>query len=51
VVERGRRPRHHVGQRCSHPEGLAGNFFEAMAMAEYFGFRPGRRPEDVWTRA
>lgn len=32
------------------PEGLAGNFFEAMAMAEYFGFRPGRRPEDVWTR-
>jgi len=51
VVERGRWPRHHVGQRCSHPEGLAGNFFEAMAMAEYFGFRPGRRPEDVWTRA
>jgi histidinol-phosphatase (PHP family) len=33
------------------PEGLAGNFFEAMAMAEYFGFRPGRRPEDVWTRS
>ena len=32
------------------PEGLAGNFLEAMAMAEYFGFRPGRRPEDVWTR-
>jgi histidinol-phosphatase (PHP family) len=32
------------------PEALAGNFFEAMAMAEYFGFRPGRRPEDVWTR-
>ena len=32
------------------PEGLAGNFFEAMAMAEYFGFRPGRRPEDLWTR-
>ena len=33
------------------PEGLAGNFFEAMAMAEHFGFRPGRRPEDVWTRS
>ncbi|MGN6126548.1 MAG: PHP domain-containing protein [Humibacter sp.] len=29
---------------------LAANFPEAMAMAEYFGFRPGRRPEDVWSR-
>ncbi len=29
---------------------LAGNFYEAMAMAEHFGFRPGRRPEDFWTR-
>ena len=29
---------------------LAGNFYEAMAMAEHFGFRPGGRPEDVWTR-
>jgi len=30
------------------PEGLARNFYEAMAMAEHFGFRPGRRPQDVW---
>ena len=29
---------------------LAGNFYEAMAMAEHFGFRPGRHPEDFWTR-
>ena len=29
---------------------LAGNFYEAMAMAEHFGFRPGRRPEDFWNR-
>lgn len=29
---------------------LAGNFYEAMAMAEHFGFQPGRRPEDFWTR-
>ncbi len=32
------------------PDALASNFFEAMAMAEHFGFRPGRNPEDVWTR-
>lgn len=29
---------------------LAANFPEAMAMAESFGFRPGRRPEDFWNR-
>jgi histidinol-phosphatase (PHP family) len=29
---------------------LAGNFYEAMAMAEHFGFHPGRRPQDFWTR-
>lgn len=29
---------------------LAGNFYEAMAMAEHLGFRPGRRPADFWTR-
>jgi histidinol-phosphatase (PHP family) len=28
---------------------LAGNFYEAMAMAEHFGFHPGRRPQDFWT--
>jgi histidinol-phosphatase (PHP family) len=29
---------------------LAGNFYEATAMAEHFGFHPGRRPPDFWTR-
>ena len=29
---------------------LAGNFYEAMAMAEHFGFQPGRSPQDFWTR-
>jgi hypothetical protein len=29
---------------------LASNFYEAMAMAEHFGFRQGRQPEDIWTR-
>lgn len=32
------------------PDWLASNFYEAMAMAEHFGFRPGRHPEDFWTR-
>jgi histidinol-phosphatase (PHP family) len=31
------------------PEALAHGFYEAMAMLEHFGFRPGRRPEDFWT--
>ena len=29
---------------------LAGRFPEAMAMVEHYGFRPGRNPEDFWTR-
>ena len=29
---------------------LAGNFYEAMAIAEHFGFQPGRSPQDFWTR-
>lgn len=29
---------------------LAANFPEAMAMLEHFGFQPGARPEDLWTR-
>ncbi len=29
---------------------LASSFPEAVAMVEHFGFRPGRRPEDFWTR-
>lgn len=32
------------------PEDVAANFPEAMAMLEHFGFRPGSRPEDFWTR-
>ena len=31
-------------------DALASNFYEAMAMAEHFGFRQGRQPEDFWTR-
>ena len=31
-------------------DALASNFYEAMAMAEHFGFRQGRQPEDLWTR-
>lgn len=31
-------------------DGLAANFPEATALTEHFGFRPGRRPEDFWTR-
>ena len=30
--------------------GLAANFPEATALLDHFGFRPGRRPEDFWTR-
>ncbi len=32
------------------PDALAANFPEAMAMVESFGFTPGSRPEDFWTR-
>lgn len=32
------------------PDWLAGNFYETMAMASHFGFRPGRQPEEFWTR-
>lgn len=32
------------------PEELARHFPEAVAMVEHYGFRPGRRPEDFWTR-
>lgn len=33
------------------PEALADNFPEAVAMLEHFGFRPGRRAEDFWSRS
>lgn len=32
------------------PDSLGANFYEAMAMAEHFGFHPGSRPQDFWTR-
>lgn len=32
------------------PEALADGLLEAAAMAEHFGFRPGSRHEDLWTR-
>lgn len=32
------------------PEALATNFPEAMVMADHFGFSPGSRPQDFWTR-
>jgi histidinol-phosphatase (PHP family) len=31
------------------PDRLGGNFYEAMAMADQFGFHAGRRPYDFWT--
>lgn len=38
-----------IAQWWAHtPIGLASNFYEAMAMAEHFGFKPGRQPEDFW---
>ncbi|SOC46157.1 hypothetical protein SAMN05660748_0079 [Blastococcus aggregatus] len=30
--------------------GLAANFHEAIALLDHFGFAPGSRPEDFWTR-
>ena len=38
------------GSDAHGPDTLAANFPEAMAMLESFGFRPGSRPEDFWTR-
>ncbi|MDQ2662359.1 MAG: hypothetical protein M3Y52_10855 [Actinomycetota bacterium] len=38
------------GSDAHEPESLAAGFPEAMQMAEYFGFRPGRRPQDFWVR-
>jgi histidinol-phosphatase (PHP family) len=31
-------------------DGLAAGFGEATALLEHVGFRPGRRPEDFWSR-
>jgi histidinol-phosphatase (PHP family) len=38
------------GSDAHGPKALAANFPEAMAMVESFGFGPGSRPEDFWTR-
>ncbi|HWJ51751.1 MAG TPA: PHP domain-containing protein [Propionibacteriaceae bacterium] len=38
------------GSDAHTPHTLAESFPEAAAMVEHFGFRPGRRPEDFWTR-
>lgn len=38
------------GSDAHGPDALAANFPEAVAMLEHFGFGPGGRPEDFWTR-
>ncbi|GAA4427636.1 PHP domain-containing protein [Georgenia halophila] len=38
------------GSDAHEPQLLAKAFPEAMAMAEHYGFRPGRWPADFWTR-
>jgi hypothetical protein len=40
----------HGRSSTSPHDALACHSYEAMAMAEHFGFRQGRRPEDFWTR-
>ncbi|UTT62531.1 PHP domain-containing protein [Microcella humidisoli] len=38
------------GSDAHGPDALAANFPNAIAMAESFGFGPGSRPEDLWSR-
>ncbi|OIH92473.1 MULTISPECIES: PHP domain-containing protein [unclassified Curtobacterium] len=38
------------GSDAHAPDALASGFPEAVAMLEYFGFRAGRRAEDLWIR-
>jgi len=38
------------GSDAHGPDSVAANFPEAVAMVDYFGFKPGRRAEDFWTR-
>lgn len=38
------------GSDAHDAQNVAANFPEAVAMAEYFGFRAGRSAEDFWTR-
>ncbi|GAA1487161.1 PHP domain-containing protein [Brachybacterium fresconis] len=39
-----------LGSDSHSPAALAHGFPEAVAMIEAYGFRPGRHPEDLWTR-
>lgn len=38
------------GSDAHTPDAIARDFPEATAMLEYFGFRPGRSPEQLWAR-
>ena len=38
-----------LGSDAHVPEALADGFPEAMVMLEHYGFRPGTRPQDLWT--
>ena len=48
VVARGKGRALTIASDAHAPDWLARNFYEAMAMVEHSGFRPGRRPQDVW---
>jgi histidinol-phosphatase (PHP family) len=39
------------GSDAHTPDAIAANFPEATAMLEHFGFRPGRTPEELWSRS
>jgi histidinol-phosphatase (PHP family) len=39
------------GSDAHTPDALGANFPEATAMLEYFGFRPGRAAEELWSRS
>ncbi|HEX8508588.1 MAG TPA: PHP domain-containing protein [Propionibacteriaceae bacterium] len=39
-----------IGSDDHETTGLAANFHEATAVLDHFGFTPGLRPEDFWTR-
>ncbi len=39
-----------LGSDAHKTDRLAVDFYEAMHMVEHYGFQPGRRPQDFWTR-
>ena len=39
-----------LGSDAHTTDRLAVNFYEAMDMVEHYGFQPGRRSQDPWTR-